>query len=313
MEKHLNNRLSAEFGYYPKALEISNERFTIQTLSNLKETVSIIEKDPNIHKDWIYSEEQRSIDFRTREVRTLPYKARIFSLPKTHEIILHNSSRPQDLDFVIWCLSFFTGMRLTATEAGFLDVTPIKPTKLVDFVLVSCTLTEVVELALNYLDLEGDNFHAAKRVMAVIQALFLAQYPHGLPFEQFQYLYMGLDSCFKLISDKQEKKTNISHTARLKWMCEKFGIPVPDWAITNNKNQSEISVVRNEAFHEALFFNEPLGFSVYSGNQHSGSKGNVILEMRNLVCRLLVAILGKSEAEYIKTPVNTRQRHSLTL
>ncbi|MGE0278814.1 MAG: hypothetical protein AB7R40_25755, partial [Nitrospiraceae bacterium] len=64
-----------------------------------------------------------------------------------------------------------------------------------------------------------------------------------------------------------------------------------------------------DTFHEALFFNEPLGFSIYGSNQLTTDRANVTLEMRALVCRLLVAILGKPGVGYVQTPVDTRQLH----
>lgn len=308
--------ISEEFGYYPKNILIDNERFSIQTLPGLQDTVTEIMDDPNIHKDWIYPGVQRNIDFNGK-TSFLPYNARIFGLPKTHLLTLHKSDNRDDLDFVVWCLSFFTGMRLTITELGFLDATPIKPGKLVDFTLVSCTLEDAIDLALNYLELERNNDRATKRVIAVINSLFLAQYPQNLPFEKFQYLYMGLDSCYKLIEEKSNPKPNrsLSHAARVQWMCERFNICIPDWAIIRKKirnnsskpsNVSEISEVRNDTIHEALFFDEPLGFAIYGGSQ-----GNVILQMQHLICRLLVAILGKPENDYVKTRVDDRQIHGL--
>lgn len=301
--------ISAEFGYYPKNIEINNERFSIQTLPELQDTVAEIIGDPSIHNDWTYSGLKKNIDFNGK-TSFLPYNARIFGLPKTHLITLHKSDNRDDLDFVVWCLSFFTGMRLTITELGFLDATPIKPGKLVDFTLVSYTLEDVIDLALDYLESEHDNFRATKRVIAVINSLFLAQYPQNLQFERFQYLYMGLDTCYRILADKEEPKLkkDVTHANRIQWMCEKFSITVPYWAIHTKDNPSSISVTRNDTIHEALFFDEPLGFAIYSGNQ-----SNIPLQMEALICRLLVAILGKPEADYVKTRVDTRQIHGLKL
>jgi hypothetical protein len=204
-------------------------------------------------------------------------------------------------------------MRLTTAEAGFLDATPIKPGKLVDFVLSRSSLADAIQLALNYLESERHNLRAPMRVAAVIHALFLAQYPQSLPFERFQYLYMALDACYKVIAVKETKDPNISHAGRIQWMCERFGISVPKWAQNAKATPSSLSVVRNDTFHEALFFDGPLGFSIYGGNRPSGDQGNVMLQMQALACRLLVAILGKPEVGYIKSPVDTRQRHALEL
>ena len=311
--------VSAEFGYYPYPIEINNERFSIQTLSNFNEVLAIVKEDPNVLNGWIYpgAKQNRCIN---GKITNLPYSCRVFGMHKTHVLTLHGSRNLEDLDFVVWCLSFFTGMRLTTTEAGFLDATTVKPGKLVDFVLNYTSLEDAIHLAIDYLESERNNFRATKRVTAVINSLFLAQLPQNLAFERFQYLYMALDTCFVLIQnkelrelqDKKPKKTHITHTERLQWMCEKFSIPVPNWAVISER-KSEISLIRNDTMHEAIFFDEPLGFAIYGGNQNKGNNGNVILQMQHLICRLLVAILGKPEAEYVKTRVDSRQIQGLIL
>jgi hypothetical protein len=275
--------------------------------------VATVVGDPNAFKDWIYPGAQQQRDFMSGNVRSMPYNARVFGLPKTHVLTLHEGRSREELDFVVWCLSFFFGMRLTTTEAGFLDATPIKSGVLVDFALVRCTVADVIELALDYLDSEGGDPRAPKRVAAVIHALFLAQYPHSLPFEQFQYLYMALDACFKLVVVKEAQKPSVPHAGRVQWMCEKFDMPVPDWAKSDKATPSSLSVVRNDTVHEALFFDGPLGFSIYGGNQPAADPGNITLQMQAMVCRLLVAVLGNPGISYVKTPVDTRQRHALEL
>ena len=308
--------VSAEFGYYPEHIEIENERFSIQTLSNFNEVIAIVKEDPNVHNGWIYPGAQQNIDFNGK-ITDRPYSCRVFGMYKTHVLTLHGSSNLEDLDFAVWCISFFTGMRLTTTEAGFLDATTVKPGKLVDFVLSYTSLEDAIHLAMDYLESERNNFRAIKRVTAVINSLFLAQLPQNLAFERFQYLYMALDSCFVLIQnkelqDKKLKKTYITHTERLQWMCEKFSIPVPNWAVISER-KSEISLIRNDTMHEAIFFDEPLGFAIYGGNQNNGNNSNVILQMQHLICRLLVAILGKPEVDYVKTRVESRQIQGLNL
>lgn len=305
--------VSAEFGYYPEHIEIENERFSIKTLSNFKGVITAVRGNPNVHKNWIYPGAQQNIDF-NGVTSNRPYNARVFGMDKTHELTLHKSDNMEDIDFVVWCLSFFTGIRLTITEAGFIDATPVKKGQLVDFVLSQCTIEDAIELALDYLEAERDSFRATKRISAAIHALFVAQYPHNLPFERFQYLYMGLDTCYKLIETKADPKPDrrMPHALRIQWMCEQFGICVPEWAVLLG-NGSQISKVRNDTMHEALFFDEPLGFAIYSNNQPDGKQINVILEMQHLICRLLVCILGRSDIDYVKSCINDRQRKGLRL
>lgn len=174
-------------------------------------------------------------------------------------------------------------------------------------------LPDAIQLALDYIESERGDTHALRRVTAVIHALFLAQYPQNLPFERFQYLYMALDACFKLVFVKEGQKPRCSHAERIQWMCKKFDIPVPDWAKNTSSAPSSLSVVRNDTFHEALFFDGPLGFSIYGGNQPAAGRSNVPLQMQALICRLLIVILGNPESSYVKTPVDTRQRYSLEL
>lgn len=306
-------RLEVLFGYYPVAYYVTTPEFSIHTLPDHEATVATITSHPDVSKDWIYPGAQQQKDIMSGVVRSMPYSARVFSLPKTHVLTLGKNRSREDLDFVVWCLSFFGGMRLTTAEAGFLDATPIKPGTLVDFILSQCTLADVAQLALDYLDTERGDPRAPKRVAAVVHALFLAQRPQNLPFEEFQYLYMALDACFSLASAKETKKPRVLHAERIKWMCDTFGMPVPQWAASTMPGNTALAPIRNDAFHEALFFDEPLGFAVFGGNQASSDYGSVTLQMQALVCRLVVAILGRPGIDYVRMPVDTRQRYALSL
>ena len=305
--------VAAEFGYYPVPWSVTTNEFSIQPLQDHPRIVADITNDPNISKDWIYPGPGRSLDFISGQEHRMPYNSRIFGLPKTHAFKLHASDDPEELEFVVWCLSFFMGMRLTTTDAGFLDATPVKPGKLVDFVLSQRCLVHSVQMALDYLAAERADPRARKRVAAVIHALFLAQYPQSLCFEQFNYLYMALDACFSLLHAKESPRPHVKHAERIPWMCGKFNMRVPDWADCSATGKSGLSSVRNDTFHEALFFSQPLGFSVYGGNHSGSDPHNVILQMQALICRLLVAILGSPGNSYVRTPVDTRQLHGLEL
>lgn len=304
--------ISAEFGYYPVRCEIDAEEFSIRTLTDHDETVSLIEGEENLISDWLYPGAHKRLDFMSGKIQSLPYSGRIFGLPKTHILTLHKDCCRAKLDFVVWCISFFVGMRLTTTEAGFLDATPTKPCKLVDFSLRKESLGDAVQISLNFFKREHKDQLATKRVAAIIHALYLAQYPQNLPFESFQYLYMALDSCFKLLAVKEGPKLRVPHSDRIHWMCEKFSIDTPEWA-SRQSGESEVANVRNNAIHEALFFGEPLGFSIYGGNDTGYGSQNVILQMRALTCRLLVAILGQSQSRYVRSPINNRIKQSLDL
>ena len=104
----------------------------------------------------------------------------MFGLPKTH-LIEHAAATSEDhLDFHLWALSFFVGMRLTATEAGFLDATPLKPRSLVDFVLLGSSLTRAVELADDFWTTNLAKPRRAQHFEAAVHALFLGHNPKNL-------------------------------------------------------------------------------------------------------------------------------------
>ncbi|ELT2406425.1 hypothetical protein R7548_003132 [Salmonella enterica] len=302
------NEIMSEFGYYPVEVNIETEQFSLLTLPGLIEKVERVNNHKNVVKGWIYPGNKEVYNL-NGGITTMPYSHRVFGMPKTHTLKLKNTSSLETFNFVVWCLSFFKGIRLTTTEAGFLDATTIKPTKLTDFILVGCSEKEVIELALNYINGKQKDAHSPKRIAAVVHALFLSQNPQYLSFEKFQYLYMALDGCFALSwaeHDKAPDKKPPNHYKRLKWMCKIYGLSIPTW-VSGKKN---ISGIRNDNFHEAIFLGQPLGFSSVNNSQYGN---DILLQMQALVCRLLVAILSVNDCSYLKSSVNSRDYDSLKI
>lgn len=314
MKKFESTNSSVAFGYCPLVLSKDSDSFSITPVENFNEVVAAISDDPHVVDGWIYAGPQQHRDMMSGKVYEKPFSARVFGLPKTHVLTLKRQNSSSELDFLIWCLSFFTGMRFSASEAGFLDATPIKPNKLVDFVTTQDGLKKALEKSISYAISHALEPRHLKIVASVIHALFLAQYPLNLPFERFHYFYVAIDACYKLsISQENRKGRATPHDQRIRWMCDKYGIPLPDWAVSEQGIRSEISSVRNNAFHEGMFFDEPLGFEIYGGNQNSNSGVNVLLQMEKLICRLLVAILIDEDVTYVHTPVDNRHMHGLEL
>ncbi len=297
------------FGYYPRPLDITAGPVTIRTLPNLDETVTAIAQNEGLESGWLYAPPQGVRDFMSGEVRLRPYSSRVFGLPKTHELAHTQSTIDAHLDFHLWSLSFFTGMRLTATEAGFLDATPIEPGKLVDFVLLD-DLAVAVELAERFWVDHVAKPERAGLLASAVHALFIAQYPQWLQFERFLYCYTALDACYALAASLAPPKRKPTHAERTAWLCSQFGITVPPWATPQTMSQPvEVAAIRNATLHEALFMGEPLGFALHG----LGTGANLTLEMKALLCRLIVALLGADGADYVRSAVNTRQRHGLRL
>ena len=298
----------SEFGYHPGPLRLRVGAITVEPRSDLAETVANIESNEGLEGDWIYAPLQRVKGIGSG-IRTLPYSSRVFGLPKTHTIEHSKPDGDDHLTFHLWALSFFTGMRLTATNAGFVDATPIRPGKLVDFVPTARSLEKAVELAEATWAANKATPERTHLWSAAVHALFLGQNPQLLQFEEFMLLYTALDACFALAKATHPPAGRIPHTERVAWMCGLFGMPVPAWANRAAPGGPEVAVLRNDTIHEALFMGEPLGFALHG----VGSNQNLTLEMHALICRLLVALMGGDQADYVRTPTCTRQRHGLDL
>jgi hypothetical protein len=243
------------------------------------------------------------------QIRERPFSSRIFGLPKTH-LIEHTAPDNEDhLVFHVWALSFLTGTRLTTTEAGFVDATPLKPGVLVDFVLLGNALGTVVSLAELFWKTHRLQPARAKLFAAAVHALYLGQNPLLLQFERFLLFYTAFDACFALAQEIYPANSRVPHATRVSWMCQLFGMPTPNWADPSSPSGSTVASIRNETVHEALFMSEPLGFALHG----VGTNQNITLEMKALICRLLVALLGLKSVSYLRSPVDTRQLIGLKL
>ena len=297
------------FGFYPRRLQVEAGPIKVSTLPEFERIATTVFARDEVEKDWISAPPQQVCDFLSGEVREQPYRSRVFDLPKTHMIEHVDGTCEEHIDFHIWALSFFVGMWLTAAEAGFLDATPVKRGKLVDFVLFGGTLVRAVELAESFWMMNCSEPRNAQRFAASVHALFVAQYPHSLEFEKFMYLYTAIDACYKLATSLRQSRGKRCHPDRIAWMCAEFGIETPEWSKRSVDGGVEVFAIRNDTVHEALFMDAPFGFAPLGDGPH----GHLTLEMTALVCRLLVALIGGTDQSYLGSPVNTRQRHSLTL
>ena len=291
-----------QFGFYPHELEIEAGEIKISTLSDLESKINAVNSDKYVEKDWIYSSPRRERDFLSGRVRELPYTARVFGLPKTHTIKHAAAKSEEHIDFLVWALSFFVGMRLTTTKAGFLDATPLKENELVDFYPTS--LKNALMLANDFWNKSCNK--CCSLFTAAIHALFISQNPRNLSFEEFIYSYMAIDACYALTKRLYLPNKKTTHKERIHWMCNKLELQVPAWG---DPKRGLVSAIRNETLHEALFMEQPLGFAVCA----EGSFGELPFEMSRLVCRLLVALIKARDKDYISSPVDRRTYRRLRL
>ena len=131
-----------------------------------------------------------------------------------------------------------------------------------DFVLLGPGLEEAVALTDRFWTKNLGQPRNAKRFASAIHALFLGQYRQALQFEEFIYLYAALDACFALTRATTGRNGPRAHTRRIKWTCEQLGVETPAWAKSTGRHDTVVSRLGNNALHEALFVDEPLGFAV---------------------------------------------------
>jgi hypothetical protein len=296
------------FGFFPTPLDFKAGDVSVQTLSDLDLKRAGVANSGGVHGDWVYAPPAIVTDIMSGNERTLPYNSRVFGLPQTHALSHAKSSDASRLRFLVWMLGFIHGIRLTETEAGFLDATPIKPGKLHDIGWMGRSEQKALALADEFWDRHAAIPNVCKGVTSVVHSYFLSQTPILLDFERFTYLYIAVDGCYRvweIIYGPPAKKDKPTHKARIAYLCTALNLPVPAWADTSS---GTVATHRNNTLHEGLFFDEPLGFQTFGGTASPGSTTeDYLLEMTGLVSRLVCALVGFNDRRYIESPLSTRQ------
>ncbi len=297
-----------DFGYWPCNEIIRTDSVYISPLPTFNSSIMSINNNPGLLRGWIYPPYQQSYNIISSERTILPYPSRIFGLPKTHKMKHYKPDSVEHLEFLIWGLSFFTGLRLTTTEAGFVDAAPIKLGSLTDFIQVSPKKNSMCLLEIYWLKNKA-RVENIDLIRAIIHALYLYQRPQLLQYERFIYGYVALDACYALAKQNSPPAKDPKHAERFSWLCQKFEINTPTWAQPAPKDGSRISSIRNATLHEAIYMGKPLGYAI----QDNITGENMLLEMGGLICRFLIALLGRPESEYVKSPIGSRQIYPLNI
>lgn len=296
---------TVEFGFCPIPLDWQSGDIRVSTLQDLEESVQSVREDAGVENDWIHSPRQHRRDFLSGTVTELPRSARVFGLPMTHELEHKNADSDEHLSFLVWCLGFVLGIRLTDTEAGFLDATPIVVGKLHDIAWIGDSRRQAFECCERFWQTHSAKPRVTKALAGIVHSLFLAQNPSHLGFEKFIYLYTALDGCHFVHRKTSGQTGRGTHAARIANLCDAFDMPVPSWA---DPSAADVADHRNETIHEGLFFDEPLGFAPFGSMRSAPRPRSVAMEMQALVCRLLCTLLGIPASNYIKSELTSRSR-----
>jgi hypothetical protein len=197
-------------------------------------------------------------------------------------------------------------------EAGFLDATPIRPGVSNDIIWFGNSLMIALDIADGFFSAHSATPKIETSIRAAIHSYLLADIPTLLDYERFIHLYTTVDACFAvrgLMCSPPKKR--ISHAERIAYLCDELSLPLPWWA---DPTSPYVAAQRNETLHEGLFFHEPWGFSIFGGERHDDPKNQMLLlEMQHLTCRILLALLGIQDRQYLTSSISDRQRHGLML
>jgi hypothetical protein len=303
--------VAVKFGFYPIRYDVKLPKFEIATLEDFDKSVERVMSDSGVHADWIYAPLREVKSLGVSGTKTLPFTSRVFGLPKTHRLI-HTSDDPTQLSFLVWVFGFFTGLRMSDQEAGFLDAAALRPGTSNDVVWCGQSLQTALSKADAFFEQHAGRPEVALAIRAVIHSYMLADLPTLLDFERFLHLYTAVDAAFAVRRHLHKESTKgVSHAERIAYLCESLGLPIPWWA---DRSSPYVAQRRNETIHEGLFFGEPWGFTTFGGVERSEMKHQmVILELQKLLCRVIMALLGVRDEVYLKSRVDDRQRHGIHL
>jgi len=289
-----------DFGYYPFATEFRAGDITISVLPGLDDKIRSVTESGLVHDRWCYAPVQRSRDFFTGQISMRPYRARVFGLPKTHRIAHAGNEDPARLRFVMHCFGFFEGMRMDDTGAGFLDATPIEPGILTDFRILGDDLGRAMQFADQFWARYAARPEIATTLLGVFQSLSLSHAQQALAFEEYLYACIALEGTFA-VGRATLGVNGQGLRQRITNLCAQFEIPIPRWL--SGEMTVKVAGIRNDLVHEGLFVESPLGFASLHDVEVPPSERyatrSVPFAMRNLVCRLVMALLGMLPMQYL--------------
>ena len=136
------------------------------------------------------------------------------------------------------------------------------------------------------------------------------------------FFYMAVDACHAIHRAKAVGgQPRVNHAERIRDLCTSFGTvadstgrTVPIWAEvppgTARGTQPAIANLRNDLFHEGLFFDEPLGFAGFGDPRISN---HALSDLEALVSRFIVATLELPARDYIASSLTSRTMEGVLL
>lgn len=206
-----------------------------------------------------------------------------FELPITHTI--EDKTKSKDaafLEFMILYYGWLNGQRLNPEGWGHLTKTAMKPGLLTDFRFLEKRTPSLLDKA----EIFWQSHQNDGLIDLMTNAIHWYLYAHSYNqyFERFMAQYMVMDTLYKIIQPANNKQ-RVTHKQRVQYISNTLDITCPSWGVLKN-NDTEISKIRNNLFHESSFAGKPIGFGFPSDNSH------ILISLEAFNCRVIAAIIG---------------------
>lgn len=295
--------IKTRFGFLnePSALKWSGGE--IEPLGDHTRTVDCIRLHERVYGEWVYPPLQ-SVERDGMESKCAPLMPVGFALPATHLLLLDGEGGTDECaNFFIALFGMLKGRRLQREGWQHFYKAPLTR-KLNDFLASDREIKHALSIASAFWD-QCQQPVIRKLIFGVVHwHLFAQLYSHE--FERFNAQYAAFDACSKLavelgIPGYQQQPR---HGERPEKLCEALGVQIPEWA-RSRSGKCDLSERRNTLVHEAMYADQPIGFSFPMENSA------MELELTGLVARIYLRLLGIKN-EYTASPCTIRQTIGFT-
>jgi len=200
-----------QFGFLPKPLDVSDSDISVRSTADGRAILAEFESDGRVSDGW----HEMLVDR--------------YELPSTHKIEVHGSQDDDELKFLILVLGFLHGLRLLPEGWGHLHPASVKTGRFNNFILKESEILPCLMLASNFYR-ENRQTRNVKRLLSAITLSHWGQ-TQSLQFDEFNYLYMAIDACWKIFRAIHpaavQRSGHIKHPQRPRIMCHILGLSLP--------------------------------------------------------------------------------------
>jgi hypothetical protein len=200
-----------QFGFLPKPLDVSDSDISVRSTADGRAILAEFESDGRVSDGW----HEMLVDR--------------YELPSTHKIEVHGSQDDDELKFLILVLGFLHGLRLLPEGWVHLHPASVKTGRFNNFILKESEILPCLMLASNFYR-ENRQTRNVKRLLSAITLSHWGQ-TQSLQFDEFNYLYMAIDACWKIFRAIHpaavQRSGHIKHPQRPRIMCHILGLSLP--------------------------------------------------------------------------------------